>query len=69
MNESIINIDECLAHAENRFDLIIMATKRVYELISDPSLCNFNLNDQDDNVKLTYIALQEIALGYIKKTK
>ncbi len=61
-----VTVEDCLTKVENRFDLIIKASKRAHQLelgAADPSVPR-------DNDKPTVIALREIAAGHdITKTR
>lgn len=51
-----ITVEDCLQVVDNRFDLVLMATKRARQLAkgADPSVA-------DENDKPTVVALREIA--------
>lgn len=54
-----VTVEDCLTQVENRFDLIIKASKRAHQLelgAADPTVSR-------DNDKPTVIALREIAAG------
>jgi len=55
-----ITVEDCLDHVDNRFDLVLLATKRARQLANrvDPLL-------PTQNDKPTVIALREIAAGLI----
>ncbi|NKB63032.1 MAG: DNA-directed RNA polymerase subunit omega [Gammaproteobacteria bacterium] len=55
-----ITVTDCLEHVDNRFELVLVATKRARQLIlgADPLV-------EPDNDKPTVIALREIAEGKI----
>jgi len=55
-----ITVEDCLAHVDNRFDLVLLATKRARQLANgvDPTL-------PWQNDKATVVALREIAAGKI----
>ena len=55
-----ITVTDCLEHVENRFELVLVATKRARQLIlgAEPMV-------EPDNDKPTVIALREIAEGKI----
>ncbi len=61
-----VTVEDCLAHVENRFDLVLKASERAHLLelgAADPLV-------DTDNDKPTVIALREIALDKdIKKTR
>ncbi len=59
-----ITVEDCLAHVDNRFELVIVATRRARDLATgraDPKLAW-------DNDKPTVVALREIAAGHITRT-
>ncbi|HFD92498.1 MAG TPA: DNA-directed RNA polymerase subunit omega [Gammaproteobacteria bacterium] len=55
-----ITVEDCLQHIDNRFDLIVVASKRARQLANgkEPTL-------PWDNDKPTVLALREIAAGTI----
>ncbi|MBK1700258.1 DNA-directed RNA polymerase subunit omega [Thiococcus pfennigii] len=55
-----ITVEDCLAHVDNRFDLVLLATKRARQLANrvDPLI-------PAQNDKPTVVALREIAAGLI----
>lgn len=55
-----ITVEDCLDHVDNRFDLVLLATKRARQLVNgvDPLL-------PWENDKPTVMALREIAAGLI----
>lgn len=55
-----ITVTDCLEHVDNRFQLVLVATKRARQLIlgSEPLV-------EPDNDKPTVIALREIAEGLV----
>ena len=56
-----VTVEDCLDHVENRFELVLLATKRSRQLahgIRDPKL-------PWENDKPTVMALREIAEGLI----
>lgn len=55
-----ITVEDCLAHVDNRFDLVLLATKRARQLANgvEPLL-------PWENDKPTVVALREIAEGLI----
>jgi len=55
-----ITVEDCLEHVDNRFDLVLLATKRSRQLAGgvEPLL-------SVDNDKPTVVALREIAEGLI----
>lgn len=58
-----ITVEDCLANAESRFDLVLMAARRARQL----SLGRAPLVDPE-NDKPTVIALREIAAGKIDRS-
>ena len=57
-----ITVEDCLGHSNNRFDLVLLATKRARQLAGgvEPLL-------PVDNDKPTVVALREIAEGLIDR--
>lgn len=55
-----VTVEDCLNHAENRFDLVMLASKRARQI----SLGSRPLVDEE-NDKPTVLALREIADGLI----
>ena len=56
-----VTVEDCLNHVNNRFDLVLLASKRARHLIrsgEEPHL-------QWDNDKPTVMALREIADGFV----
>ena len=55
-----ITVEDCVEHITNRFELVLVATKRARQIGngSDPMV-------REENDKPTVIALREIAEGYI----
>ena len=55
-----ITVTDCLEHVDNRFDLVLIATKRARQLIlgAEPMV-------EPENDKPTLIALREIAEGLV----
>ncbi len=55
-----VTVEDCLEHVDNRFDLVIRATRRARQVHqgNDPLV-----DDEDD--KPTVIALREIATGLV----
>jgi len=55
-----ITVTDCLEHVDNRFDLVLIATKRARQLIlgAEPMV-------EPENDKPTVIALREIAEGLV----
>ena len=55
-----LTIEDCLQHIENRYDLVLLASKRARQIAHGRKpLVN------DDNDKPTVIALREIAAGLV----
>ncbi|MGH8580501.1 MAG: DNA-directed RNA polymerase subunit omega [Gammaproteobacteria bacterium] len=59
-----VTVEDCLNHAENRFDLVMLAAKRARQI----SLGSRPLVDEE-NDKPTVLALREIADGLIDHVK
>ncbi len=57
-----VTVEDCLDHVDNRFELVLVATKRARALKNgaEPLLAW-------ENDKVTVMALREIALGMIDK--
>ena len=57
-----ITVEDCLEHVDNRFQLVLVATKRARQLYdgADPLV-------SVDNDKHTVVALREIAEGLVTK--
>lgn len=56
-----VTIEDCLKHVDNRFELILVASKRARQLatgVADPAV-------EVDNDKPTVLALREIAEGHV----
>lgn len=55
-----ITVEDCVARVNNRFELVLMATKRARQIVrgSDPLV-------EEENDKATVIALREIASGQV----
>ncbi len=55
-----LTIEDCLEHIDNRYDLVLLASKRARQIIlgSEPLI-------EEDNDKPTVIALREIAEGLV----
>lgn len=58
-----ITVEDCLDHVDNRFDLVLLATKRARQLANgvEPTL-------PWENDKPTVMALREIAAGNISRS-
>jgi DNA-directed RNA polymerase subunit omega len=55
-----ITVEDCLDNVDNRFQLVLVATRRARQLINGAEPCVPREND-----KPTVIALREIAEGYV----
>ncbi len=57
-----VTVEDCLDHVDNRFDLVLLATKRSRQLVNgvEPLL-------DWENDKPTVMALREIAAGLINE--
>ncbi len=58
-----VTIEDCLANVDNRFELILVASRRARQLASgrsEPTVA-------PDNDKPTVLALREIAEGHVTK--
>ncbi len=58
-----VTIEDCLDHVDNRFELVMLASKRAREIAirgAQPLV-------EWDNDKPTVVALREIAAGLIKR--
>ncbi len=58
-----VTVEDCLEHVDNRFQLVMLATKRARQLATkgaEPMV-------PEDNDKPTVIALREIAAGLISR--
>jgi len=56
-----VTVEDCLEHVENRFELVMVATKRARQLANtaaEPMV-------EWENDKVTVVALREIAAGLI----
>lgn len=55
-----VTVEDCLKNVKNRFELVIIASKRARQLMrgKDPKVAW-------DNDKSTVVALREIAAGYV----
>jgi DNA-directed RNA polymerase subunit omega len=55
-----VTVEDCLEHVDNRFDLVLLATKRARQLVNgvEPLL-------EWENDKPTVMALREIAEGLV----
>ena len=57
-----VTVEDCLEHVENRFELVMVATKRARQIAvrGDQPLVDW------ENDKPTVVALREIAAGLVK---
>jgi DNA-directed RNA polymerase subunit omega len=58
-----VTVEDCLEHVDNRFQLVMLATKRARQLAtkgSEPGVA-------EENDKPTVIALREIAAGLVSR--
>ncbi|MCG8326020.1 MAG: DNA-directed RNA polymerase subunit omega [Thiotrichales bacterium] len=57
-----LTVEDCLDNLDNRYDLVLLASKRARQIImgAEPMI-------QEDNDKPTVIALREIADGLVTK--
>jgi len=55
-----VTVEDCLDNVENRFQLVLVATKRARQLVAGAEPCVKVEND-----KPTVLALREIADGYV----
>ncbi|MDH5544652.1 MAG: DNA-directed RNA polymerase subunit omega [Gammaproteobacteria bacterium] len=55
-----ITVEDCLEHVDNRFELVLLATKRARQLANGKAAMIDWEND-----KPTVLALREIAEGYV----
>ncbi len=56
-----VTVEDCLENVENRFELVMLASKRAKQLVNqgaEPMV-------EPENDKPTVIALREIAKGYV----
>lgn len=56
-----ITVEDCLDHVENRFELVMLATRRARQM----RRYGFEALVPEENDKHTVIALREIAAGHI----
>ncbi|HCJ4381404.1 TPA: DNA-directed RNA polymerase subunit omega [Legionella pneumophila] len=56
-----VTVEDCLEHVKNRFDLVMVATKRARQIAvrGDQPMVEW------ENDKPTVVALREIAEGYV----
>lgn len=58
-----VTVEDCLVHLNNRFELVLVASKRARQLARhgiEPTV-------EWDNDKPTVVALREVAEGYVTK--
>lgn len=55
-----VTVQDCLAHVENRFELVLVAAKRARQL----EMGAMDANVEWENDKPTVVALREIAAGF-----
>ena len=55
-----ITVEDCLENVDNRFQLVLVATKRARQIMQGAEPCVERKND-----KPTVLALREIAEGYV----
>lgn len=58
-----VTVEDCLDHVDNRFELILLASKRARQLAQH----NIDPTVEWDNDKPTVVALREIAEGHVTK--
>ncbi len=58
-----VTVEDCLEHVDNRFQLVLLATKRARELSRHPDAAKVPW----ENDKATVVALREIAQGLITR--
>ncbi len=58
-----VTVEDCLAHVDNRFQLVLLASKRARQLSRRPDEAFLPW----ENDKSTVLALREIAAGYITR--
>ncbi|MBZ2170370.1 MULTISPECIES: DNA-directed RNA polymerase subunit omega [Marinobacter] len=59
-----VTVEDCLEHVDNRFELVMLATKRSRQIATkgaEPMV-------QEENDKPTVLALREIAEGKVSRT-
>lgn len=56
-----ITVEDCLAHVDNRFHLVLLASKRARQLSKNGALSRVPVESD----KPTVLALREIAEGYV----
>lgn len=60
-----ITVEDCLKRVDNRFSLVLMASKRAKQLMKGSS----PLIDNKNNNKEIVVALREIAAGKVNQVK
>ncbi len=55
-----ITVEDCLENVENRFQLVLVASKRARQLMTGAEPCVAREND-----KATVLALREVAAGFV----
>ncbi|MBF7688395.1 MULTISPECIES: DNA-directed RNA polymerase subunit omega [Acinetobacter] len=58
-----VTVEDCLEHVDNRFELVLVASKRARQL----SRQGLEPTVEWDNDKPTVVSLREIALGHVTK--
>ncbi len=58
-----VTVEDCLEHVDNRFQLVMLATKRARQIATK----GFEPLVPEENDKPTVIALREIAAGKISR--
>ncbi len=58
-----VTVEDCLEHVDNRFQLVMLATKRARQIATK----GFEPMVPEDNDKPTVIALREIAAGLVSR--
>jgi DNA-directed RNA polymerase subunit omega len=58
-----VTVEDCLEHVENRFELVLLASKRARQI----ELTSTDIFVEAEKDKPTVIALREIAAGKITK--
>ena len=60
-----ITVEDCLMHVENRFELVLIASKRTRELLNGAE-AKLKIKTGE---KLTVVALRELAAGLLSEPK
>ena len=58
-----VTVEDCLDHVDNRFELVLVASKRARQLARQ----GIERTVEWDNDKPTVVALREIAAGHVSK--